>query len=250
MPGPLSMIVTRKRVAWLADGASPLVDTTSSVTTTSGRIPASSDASRALSTASLTQVRSALRGLSKPSRWRFLVKNSETEISRWRAPISTAETTVAISFCDIRRALGGPPYISLFDHLVGPGEQRRWDRHAQRLGRLEVDDQLELGRLLDRQVARPGALQDLVHEDGRALGHRQQTRAIGHEGPGQREFPEIAHRGQSVLRGKVGDDFPGQPRGHRIGQHDHGLHTLVHHDLEGLLDLGSLAGLDGLRRDP
>src|SRR5258705_2804915 len=95
MPGPLSATVTRKRVAWLAGGgASPLLGATSRVTTTSGRMPASSEASRALSTASLTQVRSALRGLSKPSRWRFLVKNSETEISRWRAPISTAEMVV------------------------------------------------------------------------------------------------------------------------------------------------------------
>src|SRR5581483_8504676 len=71
--------------------AAPLA-TTSSLTMTSGKMPASSQASSALSTASLTQVSSALRGLSKPSRWRFLVKNSETEISRWRAPISTAET--------------------------------------------------------------------------------------------------------------------------------------------------------------
>jgi hypothetical protein len=46
-----------------------------------------------------------LPGLSKPSRWRFLVKNSETEISRWRAPISTADTTVAIAYCDIRPAI-------------------------------------------------------------------------------------------------------------------------------------------------
>src|SRR4029450_6553803 len=85
MPGPLSMTVTRKRVAWLAGGgAAPLADATSSVTPTSGRMPASSAASSALSTASLTQVRRALRGLSKPRRWRFLVKNSETEISRWR----------------------------------------------------------------------------------------------------------------------------------------------------------------------
>jgi hypothetical protein len=40
--------------------------------------------------ASLTAVSSALRGLSKPSRWRFLVKNSETEISRWRFAIDSA----------------------------------------------------------------------------------------------------------------------------------------------------------------
>ena len=47
----------------------------------SGRIPASSQASRELSTASLTVVSRALRGLSNPSRWRFLAKNSLTAIS-------------------------------------------------------------------------------------------------------------------------------------------------------------------------
>src|SRR5213594_4345520 len=93
--GPLSITVTRKRVAWLGGGGgAPLATATSTLTRTSGRMPASSAASSALSTASLTQVRSALRGLSNPSRWRFFVKNSETEISRWRAPISTAEVVV------------------------------------------------------------------------------------------------------------------------------------------------------------
>src|SRR3970040_337537 len=92
MPGPLSLTVTRKRVAWLGGGgAAPLLGATSTVTATSGRRPASSHASSALSTASLTHVWSALRGLSKLSRWRFLVKNSETEISRWRAPMAGAD---------------------------------------------------------------------------------------------------------------------------------------------------------------
>src|SRR5881296_2910691 len=94
IPGPLSITVTRNRVAWLGGGGAPSAGATSTLTRTSGRMPASSAASSALSTASLTQVRSALRGLSKPSRWRFFVKNSETEISRWRAPISTAEVVV------------------------------------------------------------------------------------------------------------------------------------------------------------
>jgi hypothetical protein len=82
IPGPLSATVMRKRLAWLAGGAGSPLPTASSRTTTSGRMPASSHASSALSTASFTQVSSALRGLSKPRRWRFLVKNSETEISR------------------------------------------------------------------------------------------------------------------------------------------------------------------------
>src|SRR5206468_13068394 len=81
-----------KRVAWLRGGGDSPFATASTLTATSGRIPASSQASSALSTASLTQVSSAFRGLSNPRRCRFLVKNSETEISRWRAPSSTAET--------------------------------------------------------------------------------------------------------------------------------------------------------------
>src|SRR5260370_18563463 len=43
---------------------------------------------------------------------------------------------------------------SLFDHLVSGSEQRRWNGEAERLRCLEIDDQLEFGWLLDRQVAR------------------------------------------------------------------------------------------------
>src|SRR5438132_229062 len=60
------------------------------MTVTFGRMPASSQASSELSTASLTAVSSALEGLSKPSRWRFLVKNSLMEISRCLEAIDSA----------------------------------------------------------------------------------------------------------------------------------------------------------------
>src|SRR5215475_4386961 len=57
-----------------------------------------------------------------------------------------------------RGMLGAP----LFDHLIGPCEERRWNRQAECLGGLQVDDQLELGGLLHRQIGRFGALEDLV----------------------------------------------------------------------------------------
>src|SRR5260370_14024917 len=43
---------------------------------------------------------------------------------------------------------------SLFDHLVGNGAQLVRDGEAERLGLVEVDHQLELNRLLNRQVSR------------------------------------------------------------------------------------------------
>src|SRR5665213_1616556 len=45
---------------------------------------------------------------------------------------------------------GGSP--DLFDDLVGAGEDRLRHGEAERLGGFKIDDQLELGRLLDRQI--------------------------------------------------------------------------------------------------
>ena len=47
---------------------------------------------------------------------------------------------------------------SLFDHLVGAGEQRWWNLEAERLRGLEIDEQLEPCRLLYRNFTRLGPL--------------------------------------------------------------------------------------------
>jgi hypothetical protein len=48
---------------------------------------------------------------------------------------------------------GGHPPV-LLDDLGGAGEDRGWHGEAEGLGSLEIDHQLERGRLLDRQIGR------------------------------------------------------------------------------------------------
>src|SRR5712691_9013870 len=175
MPGPLSVTVTRKRVAWLAGGGAPLLGATSSVTTTSGRMPASSHASSALSTASLTQVRSAFLGLSKPSRCRFLVKNSETEISRCRAPISTAETAaagLAGAFLDttvaISSLIADRRFAPRLIRLPGSGAHLAIDLAAVAAARAALHERLR--RCLAPAVTPVGAVDPLVAARERPAG--------------------------------------------------------------------------------
>ena len=56
------------------------------------------------------------------------------------------------------------PTVHLLYHPIRSQQQRRWDRAAERLGGLQVDDKIELRRLFDRQVGWLGALEDLVDE--------------------------------------------------------------------------------------
>src|SRR5262245_63624730 len=55
----------------------------------------------------------------------------------------------------------------LLDDVIRPQQQRLRDRQTERFSGLHVEDQLELRGLLDGQVGRLGALEDLVHVGGR-----------------------------------------------------------------------------------
>src|SRR5437762_1592802 len=66
------------------------------------------------------------------------------------------------------------PALALLDDLVGAVEQRGRHGEAERAGGFQVDDQLELGRLLHRQIGRLGAVQDLCDVDSELPVHDRQ----------------------------------------------------------------------------
>ena len=58
--------------------------------------------------------------------------------------------------------------LSLIDHLVGACEERGWESEAERIGRFQVQHEVEARGLFDWQFARRDPSQDAVDVKGRA----------------------------------------------------------------------------------
>ena len=94
------------------------------------------------------------------------------------------------------------PERGLPDHFVRLEEDRRGNRDPEHFGRLEVDNQLELRRLLDWQVARFGTFQDLIDKDSSTPEHLENIWGIGNEasrlGIGSSADARTRHTGVTV----------------------------------------------------
>src|SRR6267378_6972118 len=88
--------------------------------------------------------------------------------------------------------------LSLLDHLISPQQQRRRDREAERLGSFEIDYELELRRLLDRQVGWLGAFEDSVDVSRRLPELTREARPERQQTAGVRIFPPLEDCRQPV----------------------------------------------------
>src|SRR5260370_41257737 len=67
------------------------------------------------------------------------------------------------------------------DQLVGAEQEWLRDRQAKRLGCGQIDDEIELGRLLDWKLARLGAAQNLVNIISGAPEQVSGVRSVRHQ---------------------------------------------------------------------
>src|SRR5262245_51434406 len=88
---------------------------------------------------------------------------------------------------------------ALLDHLTRLEEQRRWICQPERLCGLQIDHQLELGGLLDGEIAGLGALQDFVDVCGCAPIQTREVCPIGHQITSLRRYPRRADCRYSAL---------------------------------------------------
>src|ERR1700756_4688635 len=103
--------------------------------------------------------------------WSF-VAQSHTPCNRcvrFAANVAVDHATLATKRTLLLTWAGLPPAGShqfclahSFDHLIGSGKQRRRDVEPERLGRNQVDDKIEFGRLFNRDVAGLRSTQNLV----------------------------------------------------------------------------------------
>src|SRR5262249_17248777 len=111
-------------------------------------------------------------------------------------------------------------WIESFDHLVGAGEERRRNFEAKRPSGVEVDDQLYLGGLLDRQVGRLLAFENPPSVDAGLTIRVRDPAPVAHQAAGRGEFAKLVDRGHRMAERECGE-LAGSGDKERVGAADH-----------------------------
>src|SRR5262245_50789349 len=126
------------------------------------------------------------------------------------APFQTLVRAIAMGFSRVPklrtgavekgqlRTLAAQLTASLFDQVVGAAEQLHRDSETEGPGGLEVNDQLEFRRLLNRQVGRLSALENFSGVGPDQTVVIRFIAAVAHQAAGIDEPAKLVHGGQRM----------------------------------------------------
>src|SRR5215472_13373860 len=143
----------------------------------------------------------------------------------------------------------GHPNASLLDHLVGNGQQRWRHRKIDRSRGMQVDDELEFGRLHHRQVGRLLALKDAPGIDPDLAILVQDVRAVAHQAAGFGKDAIVIDRRHNVARCENRELEPAVVE-RRTVIDQNALETVFHEACKGRVDLTIAARLESLDVEP
>jgi hypothetical protein len=127
-------------------------------------------------------------------------------------------------------------FCALLDHLVGGGQQRFGDGEAERLGGLEVDHQLELGRLRDRHLIGLLSPKDVASINSDLAKHLYDTRSIAHQ-PASIGKDAIPVDRSDLMPRRKRCDVSATSRKERVGGNYQRINFILHHVSKGLIKL-------------
>src|SRR5262249_18302254 len=135
--------------------------------------------------------------------------------------------------------------VHLFDHLVGRDEQLVGHVEAEHPGGLDVDDQLELDRLLDWQFRRLRALEDATGIDAQRTKRICKVTSVAHQPAGFGKIAPWVYCGNCVARRQVGKLHPSAVE-EGVAANEEGVGPLAHKCCEGRVDLAAGSGVENL----
>ena len=95
--------------------------------------------------------------------------------------------------------------VSLFDHLVGAAKERGRDFEAERLGGLEVDDELDFSGLLHWQVGRLVALENPASIVASQTVCIRNSASVAYQAAGRSKLAILEYRGHRVTDCQCGE---------------------------------------------